>query len=120
MKTKSSWNEYELESQIWNAELKKKTPLIIRYIDRHFLARKNLIELIIQGIVFADVKWYQQLIGASQVALVAKNPPANAGDTRDVGSIPGLEDPLEEGMETHSTILLWRNLWTESLAGYSP
>ena len=25
---------------------------------------------------------------ASQVALVAKNPPANAGDTRDTGSIP--------------------------------
>ena len=28
--------------------------------------------------------------GASQVALVVKNPPANAGDIRDMGSIPGL------------------------------
>ena len=28
-------------------------------------------------------------LGASQVALVVKNPPANAGDIRDVGSIPG-------------------------------
>ena len=28
--------------------------------------------------------------GASQVVLVAKNPPANAGDIGDVGSIPGL------------------------------
>ena len=28
--------------------------------------------------------------GASQVALVVKNPPANTGDVRDVGSIPGL------------------------------
>ena len=27
-------------------------------------------------------------ISASQVALVVKNPPANAGDIRDVGSIP--------------------------------
>ena len=27
---------------------------------------------------------------ASQMALVVKNPPANAGDTRDAGSIPGL------------------------------
>ena len=27
--------------------------------------------------------------GASQVALVIKNPPANAGDRRDVSSIPG-------------------------------
>ena len=84
------------------------------------MSRKNLIELIIQGIVFADVKWYQQLTGASQMALMVKNPPANAGDTRDMGSIPGLEDPLEEGMATHSTLLLWRIPWTESLAGYSP
>ena len=28
--------------------------------------------------------------GASQVVLVVKNPPANAGDIRDVGLIPGL------------------------------
>ena len=28
--------------------------------------------------------------GASQVALVVKNPPANAGDVRDLGLIPGL------------------------------
>ena len=27
---------------------------------------------------------------ASRVALVVKNPPANAGDIRDTGSIPGL------------------------------
>ena len=27
---------------------------------------------------------------ASQVALVVKNPPTNAGDRRDTGSIPGL------------------------------
>ena len=30
------------------------------------------------------------LVGTSQVALVVKNPPANAGDIRDRGSIPGL------------------------------
>ena len=29
-------------------------------------------------------------MGASQVMLVVKNPPVNAGDIRDVGSIPGL------------------------------
>ena len=45
--------------------------------------------------------------------LVVKNLPANAGDIRDVGSIPGREDPLEEGMATHSSILAWRILWTE-------
>ena len=41
----------------------------------------------------------------SQVALVAKSLPANVGDVRDVGSISGLEDPLEEGTATHSSIL---------------
>ena len=30
-----------------------------------------------------------ELFGASQVVLVVKNPPANAGDIRDTGSIPG-------------------------------
>ena len=45
------------------------------------------------------------LVGASQVALVVKNPPANAGDTGDLGSVPGQEDPLEEGTATHSGIL---------------
>ena len=34
---------------------------------------------------------------ASQVGLVVKNPPANAGDLRDLGSIPGLGRSLGEG-----------------------
>ena len=34
---------------------------------------------------------------ASQVALVVKNPPANAGDKRDVNSIPGLGRSPEGG-----------------------
>ena len=50
------------------------------------------------------------------MALVVKNPPANAGDVRDMGSIPW-EDPLEEGMATHSSILAWRILWTEEPGG---
>ena len=67
------------------------------------------------------------MIGASQVALVVKNPPANAGDIRDMGLIPGsgrfpggghgillqyscLEN-LMESVESHGQM---------SLAGYSP
>ena len=34
-----------------------------------------------------------------------KNPPANARDLRDVGSILGWDDPLEKGKATHSSIL---------------
>ena len=33
-----------------------------------------------------------------------------------VGSL-GWEDPLEEGMATHSSILAWRFPWTEELGG---
>ena len=29
----------------------------------------------------------------------------------------GLEDPLEEGMATHSSILAWRVIWTEEPGG---
>ena len=29
----------------------------------------------------------------------------------------GREDPLEEGMATHSSILAWRIPWTEELGG---
>ena len=43
-----------------------------------------------------------------RVALVVKNSPANAGDVTSMGSILGQEDPLEEGMATHSNILAWR------------
>ena len=44
---------------------------------------------------------------ASQVALVVKNSPANAGNLRDRLCLHQ-EDPLEEGMATHSGILAWR------------
>ena len=45
--------------------------------------------------------------------LAVKNSPANAGDIRNAGSIPGREDLLERGMATHSSILAWRIPWTE-------
>ena len=38
----------------------------------------------------------------------------NAGD---MGSIPGLEDPLEKDMATHSSILAWRTPWMEENGG---
>ena len=45
---------------------------------------------------FANILYhFMQNYGASQVAQVVKNLPANAGDARDVGLIFRLEDPLE-------------------------
>ena len=49
-------------------------------------------------------------MGASQVMLVIKNLPANAGDA---DSIPGSGRSLEEGMATYSSILARRIPWTE-------
>ena len=39
---------------------------------------------------------------------VIKNLPATAGDARDLLHSQGEEDPLEEGMATHSSTLAWR------------
>ena len=48
---------------------------------------------------------------------MVKNPPANARDPRDGGSILGSGSPLEEGMATHSVILAQRIPWTEEPGG---
>jgi len=49
---------------------------------------------------------------------VVKNPLANAGDIRDMGSIPDREVPLEESMPTHSSIPGGSH-GQRSLVGYS-
>ena len=50
---------------------------------------------------------------ALHVALVVKNPLANAGDVRDMGSIPGSGRSPGGGVATHSNMLAWRIPWTE-------
>ena len=54
---------------------------------------------------------------ASQTVLVVKNPPANARDVEMRVQSLGWEDPLEEGMATHSSTLAWRIPWTEEPGG---
>ena len=54
-----------------------------------------------------DIKKVQGLALGFPDGANGKNPPANAGDIRDVSS-----DPLKEGMATHS-VLAWRIPWTE-------
>ena len=62
-----------------------------------------------------DVGWGPcwRLITASQVALVVKSPPANAGNLRDAGLTPGSRRSPGGGHATHSSILGWRIPWTE-------
>ena len=73
------------------------------------------------------------ILGAFQVALVVKNPPANAGDTRDLGLIPEsgrsptegnvyplqyscLENPMDRGVHgitVHGVTKSWTQLSTQ-------
>ena len=48
---------------------------------------------------------------------MVKNPPANAEDVRDAGSIPGSGRSLGEGKATHSSFLAWESPWTEEPGG---
>ena len=48
---------------------------------------------------------------------VVKNLPANAGDTKDMGSIPGSGRSPGEVNSNHSSVLAWEILWTEEPGG---
>ena len=63
-------------------------------------------------------KHYHLLKRACQVALVIKNPPANAGDLRDSGSIPGLGRSPGGGHGNPFQHSCLEN--PKSLVGYSP
>ena len=54
------------------------------------------------------------------VVQLVKNPPANAGDTRDAGSIPGLGRSPGEGHGNPLQHCCLENPWTEEPGGYSP
>ena len=69
------------------------------------------------SLFFFNLYWSRVDVWASQMALVVKNPPANAGDIRNVGLIPGQEDPLGEDMATHSSISSWRIPWPKEPGG---
>ena len=56
-------------------------------------------------------------MGASQVALVGKNLPANAGDLRGSGLIPGSGRSPGRGNGNHSSVLVWRIPWTGEPGG---
>ena len=51
---------------------------------------------------------------------MVKNLPANTGNIRDMGLIPGLRSALQEDTAIHSRILAWGILWIEEPGGYSP
>ena len=48
---------------------------------------------------------------------MVNNPPADVGDTRDVGLVPGAGRSLGVEMATHSIFLAWEIPWTEEPGG---
>ena len=66
--------------------------------------------------VCIQFEFFRVSSGASQLALVVKNQPANAGDVRDAQALGG-EDPMEKEMATHSSILGWRIPWRQEPDG---
>ena len=48
---------------------------------------------------------------------MVKNPPAIQEPQETQVQSLGLEDPLEEGMTTHSSVRAWRISWTEEPGG---
>ena len=56
----------------------------------------------------------ENTIGSSKYG---KESACNEGDP---DSIPGWEDPLEQGMASHSSTLSWRIPWTEEPGGLQP
>ena len=81
--------------------------------DIYILGNIPSVEQLLKLFVLLSFSSRFQHTRASQVASVAKNLPANAGDIRDSGLTPGWENPLEEGMATHFSILAWRIPWTK-------
>ena len=51
------------------------------------------------------------------MALAVKNPPAMQEIQETRVCFFGQEDPLEEGMATHSSVLAWKIPWTEEPGG---
>ena len=66
-----------------------------------------------------ELHFASKLIRASQVALVVKNPPANAGDIRGVGSIPRISPGGGHGNPLPYSCLENPH-GQRSMAGYSP
>ena len=81
--------------------------------EMKFWWKKSMLLILIFVISYA-------IYGASQLAPVVKKPGANAGDERDGVWSLGQEDPLKEGMATHSSTLASWTLRQRTLVGYSP
>ena len=92
----------------------QETVLLKRTILPKLILEFSVLPTQIPGAFFAEVhNLFFKFICKFEEFMVAESA-CNAGDR---SSIPGLEDTLEKGMATHSSILAWRIPWTEELGG---
>ena len=89
---------------------------ILEWVSIHFSRGSSNSRTGLCGFFLMFYKNYTR-VWASQVALVVKNLPASAGDTRDVSLIPESGRSPGEENGTHSGILAWRIPWTEEPGG---
>ena len=82
-----------------------------RFYNPHFTGKETEAQRVMSFTQDHGDRW------ATQLALEVKNLPANAGNIRDRGSIPGSGRCLEEGMASHSSVLAWRIPWAEEPGG---
>ena len=69
---------------------------------------------VLKNMLFLLQEWletHEEIIGFP-CGLAIENLPANAGDTKDSGSIPG-SGRSPGGGQPHSSVLAWRIPWTE-------
>ena len=64
--------------------------------------------------IFSFLRNFHTLLWASPVAQLVKNPPAMQ---ETLVRFLGWEDPLEEGVASHSSIVAWRILWKKEPGG---
>ena len=103
-------SEKELKSLLMRVkEESEKASLKLKIQKTKIMASGPIISWQIEGEKVEAVTDFR----ASLVAQIIKNLLANAGDLRDMGSIPGSGRSLEKEMATHSSTLAWRIPWTE-------
>ena len=92
--------------------LKRNEPC--QHLNLRFLASRSVRKYIF---VVYTIHFYGDLVWTSQVVLVVKNKPANAGDTGDTSLVPGLGRSPGGGHGNPPSILAWRIPWTKKSGG---
>ena len=98
----STWAEERVRLQSMGSQSQTQMQLSDLHIHTHIYIHSHIIILELYIYIYTHIIAYHR---ASQVVLVVKNPPVNAGDVRDMHLIPGSGRALEKGIVTHASTL---------------